>query len=99
MTTKEINRKKNTQRAVIAEIKVYDYGLTFFGEPTKSRLESLTFQTKKIRTYRRDWKQYSFVSCILNKKMVILVVRFETNQIERLSCVLLENWDRRYRFI
>lgn len=99
MTTKEIYKKKNAQRAVKVRIKVYDYGPTYFGEPTKYRLESLKFQTKTIRTYRRDSKQYSFVRCLINGKTVILVIKFEENQIERSSCVLLEKWDPRSSFI
>jgi hypothetical protein len=99
MTTKEKNKRKNDRRAVTRKIKVFNYGFVDFGEPSKSRLESMKFQTKIIRTYRRDYRQFSFVKCKLNELNVILVIRFEKNKVDRSSCQLLKNWDPRCQFI
>jgi hypothetical protein len=99
MTKKEINRRKNGQRAVVAQVKIYDYGFANFSEPSKSRLESLRFKIEKIRTYRRDYDEFCFVKCKIGNLNVILVVKFEENQIERSSCQLLKKWDPRASFI
>jgi hypothetical protein len=97
MTIKQ--KRKRKQRAISVKIKIFDYGSANFGEPPKSRLESLKFQTRTMRTYRRDYSQYSFVRCRLNESNVILVIKFEENQVERSSCQLLKKWDPKSLFI
>lgn len=97
--TKEINRRKNSQRAVKGKIKIYNYGLSPFGEPSQWRLELLQCKKVTLRTYRHDYRQFSFVKCLLNGQIKILVIKFESNKVERLSCQLLEKWDPRYSFV
>ncbi len=103
MTQKELNRlknkRKNAQRALTGPIKIYDYGMTPLGEPSKSRLESLIFYTKTIRTYRHDYKKFFFVRALINGQSAIWVIKFEENQIDRSYCRLLQEWDKRHSFI
>ena len=49
MTKKEINQRKNGQRALRAEIRIYKYNERLFGEPSLSKLESLNFDTKILK--------------------------------------------------
>ena len=99
MNIKERNRRRELQRALKVEIKIYEYGWVQFREPTKQRLESFKFTQKILRTYRHDYRQFSFVRAEVNGYPNILVVKFAENQIDRISCQLLKNWDPRYSFI
>jgi hypothetical protein len=96
---KEINRRKNSQRAVKPKIKIYDYGGSYLGEPSKSKLESFQYQVVTLRTYRHDYRQFLFVRCQITGRIKIVVLRFAEDKINRLSCQLLEKWDSRYSFI
>ena len=99
MTTKEIYRMNFDRRSITPEIKVFNYGFVDFGEPSELRLQSMEFQTKTIKTYRKDYHKFSFVRCKLNGLIETLVIGFEENRIERSSCQLLKNWDPRCYFL
>lgn len=93
MNTKEINLKKNLQRAIRVTIKVYDCGGTSLGEPSKSHIKTWNFKIFRFKTYRRDYRTFTFVRCRVHEESKILVLTFEPDGINRSSCVLMKSWD------
>ncbi len=92
-------QKINNNRKIRRTVRIYDYGSAYFGEPSKSQIESLPFKVSRIETIRRDYRSFSFVRCNLGGLFVIIVVNFEADGINRSSCQLMKKWDNKSSFI
>lgn len=95
MNKQEINRKKNSQRAIRVNVKIYTCVNIILGEPSKTKIESWQFKTIKIKTYRHDYHTFTFVRCRMDYELKILVLKFEPNRIDRSLCQFLKKWDPR----
>ena len=98
MTAKEINRRKNGQRALKVRIKIHIISHPL-GKPTLSRLKLWPYKIIYIRTYRHNYRKFSFIACEADDQFRILVLKFETGDDSSLSSEMLKKWDPRVSII
>ncbi len=86
-------------RQIRRSVRIFNYGPAYFGEPSKSQIESLPFEVYRIKTVRKDYRSFSFVRCKMAGIFVILVIRYGADGISRYSCQLMKKWDVKATFV